>query len=133
MDSGTEKGSRNSRKTRIRRRRCAHIDVSFPRRRKGSEEAVGSGAKMTQAVAGCSPPEKFRLLAVATGHDDVPMVLDGVVGPPREESRDESPLVAVHALSPHQPHFLLFREGPLVDPRVKLVKPPQSTALTYRI
>jgi len=69
------------------------------------------------------------LLAVLARHDDVPVVLDGVVRAPREQARDHRPLVAVEAVRRHQPLFFLVAEGPLADPRVQLVEPPEAAAL----
>lgn len=60
----------------------------------------------------------------------MPMVLHGVVGPPGEEACDQRPLVSMNPVSREEPLFLFVREGPLVDPGVELVEPPQSTALS---
>ncbi len=73
--------------------------------------------------------EEAGALAGAAGADDVPVVLDGVVGAAGEVAGDEGPLVAVVAVRRQQPLLLLLREGPLVDPRVQLVEPPETTAL----
>jgi hypothetical protein len=71
------------------------------------------------------------LLAVLARHDDVPVVLDCVVGAPGEEARDHGPLVAVEAVRRHQPLLLLVAEGALADPRVQLVEPTQAAALPW--
>lgn len=39
--------------------------------------------------------EQPRLLSTSSSHDHMPVVLDGVVGPPREETSDHSPPVSV--------------------------------------
>ena len=70
------------------------------------------------------------MLALLARHEDVPVVLDGVVGAAREEARDERPLVAVGAVRRQEPLLLLLRERPAVEPRVQLVEPPQPAALT---
>jgi hypothetical protein len=61
------------------------------------------------------------------------VVLDGVVRAAGEVAGDESPLVAVGAVGVEQPLFLLLCEGPLVDPRVQLVEPPEPAALAFTI
>jgi hypothetical protein len=69
--------------------------------------------------------------AAAARHDDVPVVLDGVVGAAREEAGDERPAVAVGAVRLQEQLLLRRREGPPVDPRVQLVEPPEPAALGY--
>jgi hypothetical protein len=59
------------------------------------------------------------------------VVLDGVVGAAGEVAGDERPLVAVDAVRRQQTLLLLLREGTLVDPRVKLVEPPETAALAF--
>jgi hypothetical protein len=59
----------------------------------------------------------------------MPVVLDGVVGAAGEEARDERPLVAVGAMHPHEPDFLLVRVRPPIDSQDQLVEPPQPVAL----
>lgn len=71
------------------------------------------------------------LLSVFPGHDDVPVVLDGVVGSPRKQARDHRPFVAVEAVRRHEPLLLLLRERPPVYPRVQLVEPPQPAAFPF--
>jgi hypothetical protein len=71
--------------------------------------------------------------AAAARHDDVPVVLDGVVGAAGEEAGDERPPVAVGAVRLQEPLLLRRREGPLVDPRVQLVEPPEPATLPCKI
>jgi hypothetical protein len=78
---------------------------------------------------GLAAAERAGVLPLPARHEDVPVVLDGVVGAAREEARDESPLVAVRAVRRQEPLLLLLREGAPVDPRVQLVEPPQAAAL----
>jgi hypothetical protein len=93
------------------------------RRRRGLLELALHGlVELAAAVRG-------GLLAVLARHDDVPVVLDGVVGAAREEARDHGPLVAVEPVRRHQPLLLLVAEGPLADARVQLVEPAQAAAL----
>jgi hypothetical protein len=58
----------------------------------------------------------------------MPVVLDGVVGAPREQPGDDGPAVAVDAVGGEEQLLLLLREGAPVDPRVQLVEPPQPAA-----
>src|SRR6185437_5058047 len=90
-------------------------------RRGGGGGAGGGGVLAASDRAG--------LLAVLARGEDVPVVLDGVVGAPREEAGDERPPVAVGAVRRQEALLLLLREGPPVDPRVQLVEPPQPAAL----
>lgn len=69
-----------------------------------------------------------RPLAKLARHDDVPVVLHGVVGPAREEARDHGPLVAVELVCCQQPLLLFLREWAPVDARVQLVEPSQPAA-----
>ena len=80
----------------------------------------------------CGPGKEPGALAAAARHDDVPVVLDGIVRAAGEEVGDERPLVAVGAVGVEQPLLLLLRERPLVDPRVQLVEPPEPAALALR-
>jgi hypothetical protein len=63
----------------------------------------------------------------------MPVILDSVVRAAREVAGDERPLVAVGAVGVEQPLFFLLCEGPLVDPRVKLVEPPEPAAFALPI
>jgi hypothetical protein len=71
--------------------------------------------------------------AAAARHDDVPVVLDGVVGAAGEEAGDERPPVAVGAVGLQEPLLLRRREGTPVDLRVQLVEPPETAALPCQI
>ena len=84
---------------------------------RGGEEGTAGGALVAPAAA---------------RHDDVPVVLDGIVRAAGEEAGDERPLVAVGVVGVEQPLLLLLRERPLVDPRVQLVEPPEPAALALR-
>lgn len=53
----------------------------------------------------------------------VPVVLDGVVGPSREDLGDLGPLVAVHAVGAHEDVLLRLRPRVLLDRWVQLVVP----------
>lgn len=59
----------------------------------------------------------------------VPAVLDGVIGPAVEVTRDGGPLVAVHALLLDDARVLLGREGPAVQLRRQVLAPPQPARL----
>lgn len=57
------------------------------------------GIVVVVLVSGVSPPGAASgLVSVAAGHDDMPVVLDGVIRPAREETGNDSPFVAVHAV-----------------------------------
>jgi hypothetical protein len=73
------------------------------------------------------PREKPGALAAAARHDDVPVILDGVVGAAGQVAGNEGPLVAVGAVGEEEP--LLLRERTLVDAGVQLVEPPETAAL----
>lgn len=72
-----------------------------------------------------------RVLSLSSRHDDMPVVLDGVVRSPRKEPGDQRPLVPVNPVGGEEPLFLLLCKRPFVDSWVQLVKPSQSAALTY--
>ena len=63
----------------------------------------------------------------------MPLVLQTVVRPPREEARDGGPLVPVDSVSGEQALFLFFREGTSIDCGIELVEPSQSTALSCAV
>jgi hypothetical protein len=58
----------------------------------------------------------------------MPVVLDGVVGAPREEPGDDGPPVAMDAVGGKEQLLFLLREGAPVYPGVQLIEPPQSAA-----
>jgi hypothetical protein len=96
------------------------------RRRTGAARFAALAATRLRLVAAAVGA---RALAVLASHDDVPVVLHGVIGPAREQARDHRPLVAVELMRRQQPVLLFLRERPPVDPRVQLIEPPQPTAL----
>jgi hypothetical protein len=84
----------------------------------------GSGCNRGKLISGSLPPR-----SVPAGHDDMPVVLDSIVGSPGEHASDQSPLVAIHRMSCGQAPLLLLTERPPVYARIQLVEPPQSAAL----
>jgi hypothetical protein len=103
---------------------CGDGDGRREVRRRGGG---GAGGRRLAASDRAGP------LALPARGEDVPVVLDGVVGAPREEAGDERPPVAVCAVRRQEALLLLLRERPPVDPRVQLVEPPQPAALPCSI
>lgn len=54
------------------------------------------------------------------------MILDGVVGPAREDLGDLGPLVAVHAVGSHEHVLFGLRPRVFLDGRVQLVVPSET-------
>lgn len=75
--------------------------------------------------------DRWAKRLLSSRRNDVPVVLDGVVGAAGEEPGDGRPPVAVKAVQGQQPRFFLLRERAAVDLRVQLIEPSQPTALAY--
>lgn len=94
------------------------------------------GRKKVGVVVGCL---RMRIISLScsqlgglpglTSHDDVPVVLDGVVSAAREKPCDDGPSVPVNPVRRQQPLLFLFCERPSVDSRIQLIEPSQTAAL----
>ena len=93
---------------------------------------VGVGASIKKGIPTVSFGKDPGPLSLSASHDHMPMVLHSIISPTREEPCYESPLVAMNPVGCEEPLFLFFCEWSSVDPRIKLVKPSQSTALSYK-
>ncbi|URE31554.1 PPR repeat [Musa troglodytarum] len=59
----------------------------------------------------------------------MPMVLDSIVCPSREEPGNQCPFVAIKPASCQKSLLFFLTEGPPVDPWVQLVEPSKPAAL----
>ena len=60
------------------------------------------------ASSGAAPVREPHPLPAPPRHDHMPVVLDGVVGAPREEPGDDGPPVAVDAVGRQEQRLLLL-------------------------
>lgn len=65
----------------------------------------------------------LRPLSAFPGHDNVPVVLHGVIGAAGEKPGDYSPPVSVNPVRRQEALFLLLRERAPVDSWIQLVEP----------
>lgn len=93
-------------------------DVSRARARRHCDRGGGCLELPLDCLVELAAAVGRGLLAVLARHDDVPVVLHGVVRAAGEEARDHGPLVAVEAVRSHQALLLLVAEGALADPGV---------------
>ena len=79
------------------------------------------------------PPPRLPLapvlVLVPPPHGRVPVVLDGVVGPPRQQLGDFRPLVAEDLVRLVDDRVLVLRPGALLDLRVEVVVPALAALL----
>lgn len=92
-----------------------------------STSTAATGSRLVAAAI------RLRLDATAVGartlpqlprHDDVPVILHGVVSAAGKQTRDHRPLVAVEAVRGEQPLLFFLREWAPIDSRVQLIEPP---------
>lgn len=72
-----------------------------------------------------------EVFTFASSRDDMEMVLDSVIGPPREESSYGGPTIPLDPMSFKKSFFFFLGERFLGDVWIKLIVPSQSTTFPY--
>jgi hypothetical protein len=75
-------------------------------------------------------PGVSPLLKVTSLHRRVPVVLDGIVCPARQQCSDLGPLLSVRAMRINDDRVLVRRPALLADVRIQMVVPPLTTLLS---